>query len=124
MIAGVVKFPEAWIRLEVRGSRRLRREVDAILDTGYTGLLSLSPALVAPLWLRWKSFGRAVLADGNECLFDVYVAKILWDGRARIIRVDESDAEPLVGMSLLKRYELTMQIRAGGSVRIKRLSKE
>ena len=41
------------------------------------------------------------------------------EGRIRL--VDEADSDPLVGMGLLKGYELRMQVRSGGKVRIKRL---
>jgi clan AA aspartic protease len=122
MIAGVVEFREARIQLEMRGRRGSKREIDAVIDTGYTGWLSLPPALVAALGLRWKAYGRGTLADGSECLFDVYFAKVIWDGRARIIRVNELNANPLVGMSLMKGYQLTMQIRERGKVTIKRLT--
>jgi hypothetical protein len=64
---------------------------------------------------------RGTLADGSECLFDVYEAKVVWDGKARQILVDEVDAESLVEMRLLKGHELKMQVRAGGKVTIKRL---
>jgi clan AA aspartic protease len=122
MIEGLVEFPEARIRLEVRGRRGLKREINAVIDTGYTELLSLPPGLIKALGLRWKAFGRAILADGSECIFDVYSAKVIWDGQVRVIRVDKADAEPLIGMSLMKGHELAMQIRTGGRVTIKRLS--
>ncbi len=79
------------------------------------------PALVAWLGLRLKSFGRGILADGSECLFDVYVAKVLWDGKERRVLIDEADTDPLVGMALLSGYELKMQIRSRGKVTLKRL---
>ena len=71
--------------------------------------------------LRWRSMDRFTLADGSECLFDVYVAKVQWDGRVRTILVDEADADPLVGMRLLRGHELKMQVCARGKVVIKRL---
>jgi predicted aspartyl protease len=77
--------------------------------------------LVAALGLRWKSFGRGILADGSECLFDVYVAKVVWDGKERRVLADEADTDPLVGMKLLSGYELRMQIRSRGKITIKRL---
>ena len=85
MITGVVQAREGRIRLEVRGPRRQQREIKAVIDTGYTASLSLPPGLVVSLGLRWKSFGRGLLADGRECLFDVYVAKVVWDGKERRI---------------------------------------
>ena len=71
--------------------------------------------------LRWQTVDRFKLADGSICIFDVYEAKLVWDGKVRQILVDEADAEPLVGMRLLRGYELTMQVRARGKVTIKRL---
>jgi clan AA aspartic protease len=121
MITGTVQAREGRIRLKVRGPRRQERTIEAVIDTGYTAFLSLPPAVVASLGLRWNSFGRAFLADGSECLFDVYLAKIEWDGKERRILVDEADTDPLVGMGLLMGYELKMQVRSRGKITIKRL---
>jgi clan AA aspartic protease len=121
MITGNVSAREARIRLKVSGSRRREREIEAVIDTGFTASLSLAPSLVASLGLHWKSFGRGILADGSECLFDVYVATVVWDGRDRRILVDEADTDPLVGMALLNGHELKMQIRSRGKVTIRRL---
>jgi predicted aspartyl protease len=71
--------------------------------------------------LRWQSVDRFTLADGSECVFDTYVAKVAWDGKVRTILVEEADADPLVGMRLLRGHELKMQVRARGKVTIKRL---
>jgi clan AA aspartic protease len=122
VITGVVQAREGRIRLKVRGPGNQEREIEAVIDTGYTASLSLPPALVASLGLPWKSFGRGILADGSECLFDVYMGKAMWDGRERRILVDEADSVPLVGMGLLSGYELKMQVRSKGKLVIKRLS--
>jgi clan AA aspartic protease len=121
MITGVVQAREGRIRLKVRGPRRQEREIEAVIDTGYTASLSLPPSLIASLGLNWKSLDRGILADGSACLFDVYVAKVVWDGKERRILVDEADTDPLVGMALLRGYELNMQIRSRGKVTIQRL---
>jgi hypothetical protein len=49
-------------------------------------------------------------------------ATATWDGKARRLLVDEADTDPLIGMALLRGYELKMQIRRQGKVTIKRLS--
>lgn len=121
MIRGIVSGREARIRVKVHGRSRRARAVDAVIDTGYTSNLTLPSRVIATLGLRWHSVGKAFLADGSQCLFDVYEATIVWDGRQRRILIDEADADPLVGMQLLRGYELTMQVRAGGKVSIKRL---
>jgi clan AA aspartic protease len=121
MISGVVTAREGRIRLKVRGPRGREREIEAVVDTGYTAWLSLPPDQITALGLRWQSIGRGILADGSECLFDVYEARVVWDRRTRRILVDEADTTPLVGMALLAGYELKMQVRARGKVTIKRL---
>ena len=120
MITGVVTVNrEAVIRLAVRGAAGQEQEIEAVVDTGFDGWFSLPPALIAQLELQWRRRGRALLADGSECVFDIYEGTVLWDGRLRRIAVDEASAAPLVGMALLQGYELNVQVRNGGSVTIK-----
>jgi clan AA aspartic protease len=117
MIVGIVQAREPLIRLMIRGSRGSQQEIEAVVDTGYTGWLTLPPNIIAALNLRWQSFGRGLLADGSVRAFDVYEAKVVWDGRLRRVFVDEFDATCLVGMALLRGYEYKMQVRAGARSR-------
>jgi clan AA aspartic protease len=121
MTTGAVQSDEASIRLKIKGRRRREQEVEAVIDSGFTGALTLPPALITTLGLRWRSVDRATLADGSTCVFQVYIGNLLWDGKIRSILVAEADADPLVGMRLLRGHELKMQVRAGGKVTIKRL---
>jgi clan AA aspartic protease len=121
MMTGVVTADEGRISLTVIGPRGRQQEVEAVIDTGYTASLTLPAALIAALGLRWQSLDRGTLADGSECLFDVYEANLVWDGKPRRILVDEADTDPLVGMGLLRGYELKMQVRSRGKVTIRRL---
>jgi clan AA aspartic protease len=121
MIKGVVNSDEARIPLWVRGRSGQERQVQAVIDSGFTGALTLPPAVIASLGLRWRSLDRAILANGSTCVFQVFVAKIVWDGRVRTVLVAEADSDPLVGMRLLKGHELKIQVRAGGKVTVKRL---
>lgn len=121
MIVGTVRAREPLIRLTIRGFRGRRQEIHAVVDSGYTGWLTLPPAVLVALNLRWRGFGRGILADGSVRAFDVYQAKVVWDGRVRSVFVDEFDATPLVGMALLRGFELKIQVRARGRVTIKRL---
>lgn len=122
MIIGMVTaFRQATIRLTVRGLTGQEQEVGAVIDTGFDGALTLPAALIAALGLPWRRRGRALLANGSECLFDVYEATVLWDGAPRRVAVDAADIDPLVGMLLLYGYELTVQAMEGGQVTIKAL---
>ena len=123
MIAGIVTaYREAVITVTVRGLEEQAQEVEAVIDTGFDGWLTLPASLIASLRLRWRRRGRAMLADGSEALFDVYEATVLWDGSPCRIAVDCVDSDPLIGMSLLDGYELTVQVIDGGRVGIKALS--
>jgi clan AA aspartic protease len=121
MIIGAVKSDEARIRLKVKGSRSQEQEIEAVIDTGFSGTLTLPPALIARLGMRWRSMDRAILADGSICVFQVFEGKLIWDGKVRNILVAEADSDPLVGMRLLRGYELKMQVRSRGKVSIQRL---
>lgn len=117
MINGrVTVYREAVISLSVEGSDGQSKEIDAVIDTGFNGFLTLPASLIQQLGLVWRRRGRAMLADGSESLFDIYEATITWDGRPRRIAVDEVNSDPLIGMSLLYGYELTVQVVDGGRV--------
>ena len=121
MITGAVKAREPLVRLRLRGLRGREQEIEAVVDTGYTGWLTLPPTVIAALDLRWRSIGRATLADGSLSIFDVYRGKVFWDGRVRPVYVDEFDATPLVGMALLRGFELNVEVRGRDKVTIKPL---
>jgi clan AA aspartic protease len=119
MISGVVNINrEATIRLVVSGPGGKQQDIEAIIDTGFTGFLTLPPAIVAALELSWLSRQPGVLADGSIDVFDVFVASLMWDGRLRTVEVESADTEPLVGMSLLDRYSLRIDVLPSGIVTI------
>jgi len=123
MITGLVTADrQAIITLTVRGPAGQEHEIEAIVDTGFDGWLSLPSSVIVQLGLTWLQRGRALLADGRESVFDIYEATVIWDGQVRRIPVDEAETTPLVGMSLLDGYELTMQVRSSGNVIIRALS--
>jgi len=120
MISGVVTDDrQAIIHLTVRGPAGQEQEIDAIIDTGFDGSLSLPSSTVIRLGLPWRRRGRALLADGSESVFDIYEATADWDGETRRIAVDEAETVPLIGMALLEGYELIVQ--QGGNVTVRAL---
>src|SRR4051794_14634992 len=100
MITGPGRADEGRIRLKVKGLRGREQEVEVVIDTGFTASLTLPPAVVSALGLRWQSLERFTLADGSQCIFDVYLAKVVWDGKVRQILVNEAGGDPLIGMRL------------------------
>ncbi|MEX0643289.1 MAG: clan AA aspartic protease [Pirellulales bacterium] len=119
MITGEVSANrEASIRFVVRGPDGNGLEIELVIDTGFNGWISLPSSLISDLGLPWHRRGRGELADGSEIIFDIYEAKIIWDGQSRRVWVDEIDSAPLIGMSLLDGYELLIQVWSGGNVTI------
>lgn len=115
MITGTVNGEyEAVIRLQVQGPSGQTHEEDAIVDTGFNGFLTLPLTVVTALGLPRRGRGRALLANGDEELFDIHGVTVLWDGQLRYVEVDAVDSTPLVGMSLLAGYDLHIQVAAGG----------
>ena len=47
---------------------------------------------------------------------------VVWDGVLLTIPVDEADSEPLVGMSLMEGYQLTVQVFEGGRVELSKVN--
>jgi clan AA aspartic protease len=109
---------EAIVQLAVFGENQQRQGIKAIIDTGYTGFLTLPPTLITTLGLTWYMQQEGILGDGTLCMFNVYEASVIWDGQIRAIEINESEADPLVGMGLLEGYELRIQAVAGGVVTI------
>ena len=119
MITGAVNADyEAVIRLRIQGPAGEEDEVEAIIDTGFNGFLTLAPSQVTALGLTRLSRGRALLANGSEGLFDIYGVTVLWDGEPGYVEADAVDTAPLVGMSLLAGYDLHIQVADGGQVDI------
>jgi clan AA aspartic protease len=117
MIPGVVNGNlEATIRLMVRGSGGQELEIEAVIDTGFNGFLTLSPTLVGQLGLLHIGQSRALLANGQEGLLDLYEVTLQWDGQWRTVETDAADTDALVGMSLLYRYSVYVEAVEGGQV--------
>jgi clan AA aspartic protease len=122
MITGVVNAShEATIRLPVQAASGQEQEIEVILDTGFSGSLTLPPTLINALGLPFRSRGSAILADGSYAHFDIHVAMVVWDGLPRNVLIEAAETDPLIGMSLLYGHDIHIQVIDGGRVTIERL---
>jgi clan AA aspartic protease len=122
MMKGVVSPScEAMIRFAIGNKNGQLQTIDAVIDTGYTGFLSVPSEIIVTLNLPWTGIDRVTLGDGSETTFEVYSGRIIWDGEYRDIPINESETDPLVGMSLLYSYDLRIQTVVGGIVTIEEL---
>lgn len=119
MIVGeVTAFREAVVPLGVRGANSRSVRLDAVLDTGFTGELTLPRATIAALALPYYTTIEIMLGDGSIVPADVYEAVVLWDGSERIVEAHEAETDPLVGMSLLYGFHLGIDVVDGGRVTV------
>jgi clan AA aspartic protease len=123
MMHGIVdQNREATIQLVVGNADKQRQVVDAVIDTGFTGFLTLPLAVLTILNLQAYSREEGTLGDGSTCIFDVYSGIVIWDGEFRRIDINASEASPLIGMSLLYGYRVQFDTIEGGTLTIQSLS--
>jgi predicted aspartyl protease len=119
MIRGYVneRF-EPILPLTVIGSNGQQHALEAIIDTGFTGALTLDSATIATLALKWIGIGRAQLADGSTASFDVFSGVIEWDDKRLVVEIEEA-REPLMGLRLVRQHDVTMSLISGGLITVK-----
>lgn len=112
---------EAILSVVVRNNT-ITQLVDAVIDTGFSGFLTLPSSVITALDLTWKGRDVATLGDGTSCIFEVYIASVIWHGQYRTIDINESETVPLTGMRLLRGSDLHIQTIEGGRVEVTELS--
>ncbi len=121
MIAGVFSDREARVPLVVVGPNGDEQGVAAIVDTGFSGFLTLPGSVIEALELPWLGRGRALVGDGSRQAFDLYAATIVWDDEPLPVQVASTETEPLLGISLIYGHELRIQVVEDGAVSIEAL---
>ena len=87
------------------------RRIEEVIDTGFTGFLTMPTGLVAELRLPFVNTSQAILADGSEATLNAYRATVLRDGYQKHVGAYAPDASPLIGMRMLDDYDLSIQVR-------------
>jgi clan AA aspartic protease len=122
MMQGVVNLRrEAMLTVVVGNSNRQLQAIDAVIDTGFNGFLSLPYPIITTLNLPWSGSDFVTLGDGSETLFDLYTAVVIWDGQYHEIDIAASETEPLLGMAMLYGYRLQVDNVEGGIVKVEAL---
>ncbi len=117
MIEGEVNDAyEAVVTLSLQGPAGQSQDIEAVIDTGYNGFLTLPTALVMQLGLPFVYVSRAFLANDDEVTFNVHDVTVLWNGQPRRIKADATGSTPLVGMLLLNQHSLNIEVERGGRV--------
>ena len=118
-MTGVVNADlDSVIRLRVTGASGVNETIDFVLDTGFSGGLSLPTAMIRRLGLPLSHETVVILADGSEIKCDVYRGSVEWDGRPTLVAVYTTDGDALMGMQLLRGHRIIIDALPGGRVTI------
>jgi clan AA aspartic protease len=98
-----------------------RRAIEAVMDTGFNGYLTLPADTIQKLGLEFAGNRRAILGDGRMVVFDVYLADVLWHGQSREVLVFQTEGGTLLGMALLAGSCVTFDAVENGAVSVEPL---
>ncbi len=119
MMSGYVNDSrEAILQIALVGDSKRLKSVRAIIDTGFTGDLTVPKSVIDELGFTIRGFQEVILADGSRQYFEMCVGSIIWNGQMRQVEINAAETDSLVGMGLLEDYKLEIEGRPGGDVRI------
>lgn len=122
MITGTVTADrEIVISLEAIGPDQSPVLLEAILDTGFNGFLTLPIDMLNALQASSAGTRRAELGDGNLVELDVYLVRIKWRDEEHEVLALRADVTPLVGMSLLWGSRVRFDAQDGGTATIEKI---
>jgi predicted aspartyl protease len=101
-----------------------REDVEAVIDTGFDGELTLREATIRRLGYPYSGSAGGTLADGSEVQFDFFEGRGLWHGVERPVAVICAEGQALIGMGLLGGSRLTLDAEPGGEVLVEDLAEE
>jgi clan AA aspartic protease len=119
MITGrVTALREAIVGLAVTGPNQRQQVIEAVLNTGFNGFLTLPNHVVRALGLPFVGNRRATLGDGSIVALDLYLATVFWHEQEREVLALQADGGPLVGMALLSGNRVVLHVIDDGDVLI------
>ena len=109
---------QSMVVLEILNGDGRFETIEALLDTGFSGDLTLRADTISRLGLEYADRIPVILGDGQEIEMSVYRGFAQWLGQVRTIDVIAADGQELFGMSLLAGGKITIRARPGGEVLI------
>ena len=109
------------IEIDVMGEDNRRQPIETVLDTGFSGYLTLPWDSIRGLGLQSAGQRAFELANGEQFEFNTYLAMVSGHERLRLVTVLESDSVPLLGAFLLWGNRVTLDMLDDGDVTIDEL---
>ena len=112
---------QALVTIDIIDGEGSIQSIEAILDTGFTGYLTLPTDSIQRLGIRSVGQRTFELANGQLFEFEAFLAAVTWHGRLRDVLVLKTDSAPLLGMTLLWGSRVTIDAFIDGEVKIEEL---
>ena len=113
---------EILLTISVSGPSGERTELEAVVNTDFTGNVVPRRGRDRDPGLPFVGRGDAVLADGRAVEMRHHRGRGLWHGRERGVQVLATEGSPLVGMTRLRRSPLTVEVAPEGEALVEELS--
>jgi clan AA aspartic protease len=119
MVGRVDHLRRALVPITLQG-RYASSTVEAIVDTGFNGQLSVPDALMQRLGFLQYGIQQATFADGRSAVEKLYLVDVQWVGRpVRCIAGASQLPDCLIGTELLEGHTLTVDFGAAKSVEVR-----
>ena len=114
-----VNILEARITVAVAGPSLEFWEVEVVIDTGFSGWLTLPEVAVRELNLRLYQNRQVRIANDQVIWMPTFEAVAQWQGRQIGILVYQTEnPRPLLGTAMLEHCRLTVDMQEGGPVAV------
>jgi len=109
---------ELTVRLTLVGVNNREEEIDAQIDTGFNGDLSLPKLLLDSLRWPYKHEQGVELGDASKTTVKIYREIVLWNHNPRLVSVVAAESTPFIGTAMLSGNELKVEFKRGGKISI------
>ena len=117
MMTGFVTADRAAVMQVVfKGTNGIEAGLQVTINTGFSEQVSLSQSWIDAMALLFSRFDDVTMADGRVVQTGIYKGIIVWDGQDKTVEVHCLESDPLIGMSLLLDFLLTLPVRVGSTL--------
>ena len=103
MIKGVFIKNAPWVEITVGWEDATQNSV-AVLDTGFSGDLQITPKLAQALKLKSETIASVQIANGQIVDVPIVVAVSSMEGEKKYVKVLVADSTPLIGIGFLSKF--------------------
>ena len=107
---------EARVDIGIAGSNSIFQTVAVVVDTGYSGALTLPELVARELGLRSTQRRYVILANGQTEQVGACAARLLWNGQPIDVLTHLMGDKPMIGTALLTNSRLSIDWWDGGDV--------